>query len=132
MGRLDSNNTLLELLPLPSPKSTDWNYCSFSKLTMLKDRKTYQTFFLDARILKIKDKIKSHKPRVVFFYGFKKYKNELRKFLNVEFSPNKESLDFYHGHVDDTLLLFTNHPTAPGLPSKYFEQIATIARDGIA
>lgn len=127
LGRLNSCNALMELLPLPSPKSTEWNYNSFSKLTVLKDRRTYQTFFLDHRIIKIKEKISHHKPRIVLFYGFKKYKNELIKVFNIDLTHNEE-LNFYYSRLNDTYLLFTNHPTSTGLPSKYYEQIAELVK----
>lgn len=130
LGRLNSANALLELLPLPSPKSSDWNYSKYSNLVILKDRKTYQNFFLDQRIANIKEKVILYKPKVVIFYGYKKYKNELLKILNIETTQSGE-LDFLHGRMDGTHLLFTNHPTATGLPSKYYEQIAELVRKSL-
>ena len=130
LGRLDSNNTLMELLPLPSPKASTWNYSDYSTLTVLKDRKTYQSFFLDRRILNIKEKIEHYQPKCVFFYGFKKYWKDLTENLRVDLTYNEE-LDCYLSTINKTQLLFADHPTRTGLPSGYYEKLGAYIREKI-
>jgi hypothetical protein len=68
-GRSNSDNCLVELLPLPSPNADDWLYSEWSSLPHLMDRDLYRSHFLETRIAKLRDMIQEHRPRVVLFYG---------------------------------------------------------------
>lgn len=60
---------VVELLPLPSPSSTDWLYSECSKLPFLLNRETYRNHMLSGRITHLKGRIEKHRPKVVVFYG---------------------------------------------------------------
>ena len=66
---------LLELRPLPSPKTSIWNYgdkknfSNFSKLSFLKDRDTYENKIHPGRIKRIKKLIEIHNPQFVIFFS---------------------------------------------------------------
>jgi hypothetical protein len=70
-GRLDSNNLLIELFPLPSPSIKD-SIIDKNKtnIKFLEDRETYYgKSFIQDRIKYIREKIILFKPKVILFYS---------------------------------------------------------------
>lgn len=68
-GQSDSDNALIELFPLPSPRHNDWKYNEWTNVDYLISREKYSEHILESRIDFIKEKIKSHKPKIVIFYS---------------------------------------------------------------
>jgi len=68
-GRADGRECLAELLPLPSPSSTTWNYRRWSDLPWLQTRLDYQNYVTLKRASFLQQQIEQHKPQVVIFYS---------------------------------------------------------------
>jgi len=72
-GITNSDNLLVELLPLPSPGLKYWNYKDWvdlnSSLSFLSDRNAYKLKVIETRVNYIRSKIAEHHPVVVLFYG---------------------------------------------------------------
>jgi hypothetical protein len=68
-GQFGGNECILELLPLPSPSTSDWKYGEWSNLRWLKSRNGYQNYVLLNRALALQKRIEEHKPKVVIFYA---------------------------------------------------------------
>lgn len=60
---------LLNLLPLPSPNVSTWNYDEWSDLSILRTRSSYFAAVLDGRINIIREAIQKHRPKRVIFVG---------------------------------------------------------------
>jgi hypothetical protein len=60
---------LADLLPLPSPSSTAWNYCRWSDLPWLQTRIEYQNYVALKRAHFMQQQLEKHKPQVVIFYA---------------------------------------------------------------
>lgn len=80
-GRLTSDNALLDLFPLPSPGEGDWLYgtLKWTDIDYLQSRFSYKEKLKEKRTQFIKDKIKTHRPKVVVFYSkdYTRYWNEI-------------------------------------------------------
>lgn len=88
-GHLNSDNLLLELLPLPSPSNNIWKYKDWSKVAYLQSRDEYEKYIAPKRIEYIKSKIEIHKPKLVVFYTTSKDYNEYWEELIEEKSNHK-------------------------------------------
>jgi len=69
LGRAKGREYLAELLPLPSPSSTTWNYRDWSDLPWLQSRSHYQNHVLLGRAHSLQQKLEQSRPRVVIFYA---------------------------------------------------------------
>lgn len=121
LGRLDSKNALIELMPLPSPGINIWHYDKFSKLPFLRNRATYFSYFLDKRVSLLREKIFSHKPKMVVFYSFS-YLEHWQTIASVPLVFNA-NLDCYSGTSEGVVFLVIKHPTSR-LKTGYIEKIA--------
>lgn len=102
-GRVDSNNCLLEIFPLPSPGINSWFYDEWSKLPSLTTREKYIASYKESRIDLIKSKLSIHAPKVVFFYSLnKEYIQFWEKISGVSFNEeNKISIhNKYYAHAE--------------------------------
>jgi uracil-DNA glycosylase len=87
-GRNQSDNCLIELFPLPAPKTSEWKYnVWFKDIPYLKNKGEYKKKFLKERKEFIKKQISKHKPKVVVFYG-KGYLNAWEDISGCEFRNN--------------------------------------------
>jgi hypothetical protein len=124
--RRGSRTCGLELLPLPSPKTSEWRYKRFSNDPILRDRNTYSTEMLPIRKAKIKKEIYKHKPRNVVFYS-KKYLAHWQDIVGAGFNALG---DLQFSKQGDTSFFCTMHPTAPikgaGKKKAYWEQIGAL------
>lgn len=112
-GHLDSNNLLIELFPLPSPKNSTWNYGKWTKsISFLKTRKTYYDYIGDKRIKIIKSKIEKYKPKIVVLYGdtMKEYWDKL---TDTKLQSKTSKLDDVKIHKEkETYFFQTPHPAS--------------------
>jgi hypothetical protein len=131
-GRDNSDNCLLELLPLPSPGTGIWNYNEWSDLAFLRDRRTYAAHFTEFRSAAINQMMRKYRPRVVVFYSTT-YIDQWRKISGVDF--NKELSIVLDKTIDDrkliarfkktreSLLVNCYHSTSHGVTNRYFDRI---------
>ncbi len=93
-GRVNSDNALLDLFPLPSPNNSNWFYNEWSKLSYLGTRKDYYNNVIDKRVEYIQNKIEEYKPEVVVFYSISMldYWNRIVEY-NFNYNSTKVSID---------------------------------------
>lgn len=124
LGRSDSENCLLELFPIASPSTGEFAISKFYNSKLLNNRREYKGKLANPRIEKIKQLIKSHRPRVVVFYSTDaEYMNYWCRIANIDFKKTEEVFEYKKKTVralsnNGTLFLITPHPTAFGIPNK--------------
>lgn len=119
LGRKDSETCLLELLPLPSPSTNEWNYALWSKLPFLKERSTYRDYCVPWRAEHIRARIREHNPRFVVFLG-QGYCKYWQTIADRNFTDDG---GFWSGNSGGTTYVITKHPAAQGVTNAYFEKI---------
>lgn len=91
-GRIDSDNALLDLFPLPSPNAKDWFYnkkFNWTEIEYLKNRESYRDALETQRTQYLRDKISKHSPRVVIFYS-KEYIPYWNKIVGSDFNTGSK------------------------------------------
>jgi hypothetical protein len=123
-GRSDSNNCLLELLPLPSPSMGKWLYGHHSLIPYLSTREVYGNHLAEQRALHIKSRVDEYKPYVVVFYSFHGWYQQWWKLIaGVEFAKVSIGEDkAYLGSNEHTLFAIVKHPVTKGISKDYFHQ----------
>lgn len=124
LGRSDGDSALLELMPLPRPSMTEWDYDTWSDCPELNSFATYEVSVRPKRIAAIRKLIAGHAPRVVIFYG-------------TGYTAHWEAiagLPFPHGdypRVAGTTPLFMvlPHPVAFGRVNRHYETAGRILFD---
>lgn len=132
LGRKAGLECIVELLPLPSPRSNDWLfYHKYSKLPYLQDRAIYRKHVEPARTAHLRRMIEKYRPGVVVFYGTT-YEQSWQKIACVDFKPTNIA-KVSAASNGQTLFVSMQHPTARGLKDTYFEVvgrfIASVARN---
>ena len=122
LARTNGKSCLIELLPLPSPKTNVWLYYpKYSKLPFLKRRGDYIEHVKPQRIAHLKRRIEEHKPEVVVFYSMG-YQEDWHEIAGVEFQST-ESDGVKVGKSKETLFVITKHPATTGVTNAYFHEI---------
>lgn len=142
-GRSESNNCLLELLPLPSPGTNAWHYDSWTDLPELVSRETYKAKFLHSRARCLKALVNEHKPRSVVFYSMsREYLAAWSEVAGADFSAIEAeemilgnqgqsfTARFYRG--GPTLFIAIYHPVYKGLTTGYFARVGETIRERTA
>lgn len=134
LARTDSNNCLIELFPLPSPSATNWVYSEISKINYLKSRSIYKNHLICSRAKSIRDKIKTHQPKFVIFYG---NNPEYREYWSLIANTQFQKIDIgeksgYTAKVDGTLFIIVNHPVSTGITNEYFHSIGKLTAQRVA
>lgn len=122
LARSDTDSSLMELLPLPSPKASDWlHYATLSQLPYLRNRESYERHVVPARVRHIRRRIDEYRPKVVVFYGVG-FQQRWQQIARVPFRPGHPD-GVQVGHDGHTLFVITKHPVARGLRSHYFHEV---------
>jgi hypothetical protein len=111
-------NCLIELLPLPSPSTSDWIYAQHSRLPQLKNRKEYKKHYIDRRVKHIQERINQYRPQVVVFYSTT-YLKWWKQIADAPFSFDQ----MHVAHRNGTLFVVTDHPARRGRGYEYFHEI---------
>lgn len=125
LGAQDGETCLLELFPLPSPSVATWNYADWSELCWLRNREAYQHKMLDQRITLLRQRIDSHRPPVVVFYGDGQLKH-WRRIMGDGAYPRPLPQKLISHERDDVAFFVTKHPAHPDLQAtsdEYFQEI---------
>ena len=118
LGRVGSNNCILELLPLPSPTVGHWIYGGHSSLPQLRTRQTYTDHVTPSRVQHLRGRIIEHKPKAVIFYS-RNYRMWWEQIAETGFRPTElEGLEVTKGL--QTVFAMTRHPVYRGVTSEYF------------
>jgi hypothetical protein len=119
LGRHDGENCLVELLPLPSPSTQHWFYAAASLLPYLESRQKYCDELIPTRIAHLRQRLDTHKPRAVIFYGTA-YSPHWQQIANVDFESR---VGTGYGYSEHTVFAITRHPAAKGVTTAYFQQV---------
>jgi hypothetical protein len=117
LGRSDSNNAILELMPLPSksidPK--DWLYTEIG-IEGLTSRKDYLETYKNERIEGLRSLIEQYKPKYVICYSLS-YQEDWHKLTGkpfIEVNPRR----LYLAKDSETTIAITPHSVTHGLSNK--------------
>ncbi len=123
LGRHNSNNCLLELFPLPSKKSTNWEYSLYSQLKVLESRQKYTDNCAPYRVAHLKQQIYKHKPKAVIFCS-KQYIGYWEAIADTEFTESTGvDKKFWIAKNDHTVFAIIYHPTSHGIENGYFHKV---------
>lgn len=122
LGRKTSETCLLELLPLPSPSTTVWNYDRWSNLPFLKNRSNYRDYCIPWRCEHIKSRINTYQPKLVVFLGL-----SYSQYWEAIAAPNifENMGDFKAAKSQTALFIIAKHPSTKGITNSYFESIGS-------
>ncbi len=122
LGRSDSNNAILELMPLLSksinPK--DWLYAE-TGIEGLTSRKDYLETYKDKRIQALSSLIEQHKPKYVICYSLS-YQEDWKQLTDkpfIEVNPRR----LYLARDGETTIAITPHSVTHGLSTKDWETL---------
>lgn len=129
LGQANSDNALIELFPLPSPKNSTWKYGKWTDIKYLQKRKTYCKAVAEKRISFIKEKIQCHKPKLMVFYSTQ-YKCYWKRIIDKEDLEKTEIMGHTISYFDskDTFYIICQHPCAIR-NNKYWHTLGTFARE---
>jgi hypothetical protein len=127
LGRVGSNNCILELMPLPSQSVGHWIYGEHSALPQLRDRQTYLEQIAPSRVQHLRERIKAHRPKAVIFYS-RKYQPWWEQIAGARFEAEVEP-GLQLSKTSDTLFVMTRHPVHWGVTTEYFVKAGTAIAD---
>lgn len=130
LGRTNSDNCILELMPLPSRSIGSWIYGDIQALPELRSREAYQDQLAATRIARLRERIAEHAPRVVVCYGTDR-RAAWERVTGTSFKRT-ELDDLYTVATLQTLFVMTKHPTRRGVTNAYFEDAGRIIGQMIA
>ncbi|OGU61835.1 MAG: hypothetical protein A2315_13080 [Ignavibacteria bacterium RIFOXYB2_FULL_35_12] len=127
LGQKNSDHCLIELLPLPSYSTTTWQY-SNTGIKELKDRDTYESYYIPRRIIGLRNRIKTHVPRVVIFYSLK-YKMHWERLVDKGFILYDEidNRKIWYAELGKTLYLIIAQPSQ-GVSNKYLYEVSELVK----
>jgi hypothetical protein len=106
LGSADGETCLLEKLPLPKRKASDWQYGEWSSLAYLRKLSSYQRTLEKTRVPHILRLIERHQPRFVVFYG------ERQDWAGRLALPSIKESAFQTGRMGESNLILTDHSVA--------------------
>jgi len=126
IGREDSETCLLEILPLPSPSTSEWNYGKWTDISYLQTREIYREFCIPWRIKTICSRIENHQPKNIIFCGvsYSKYWQMIAGSDSLFQNQN----GFFASKSGGILYLIIKHPAAMGITNAYFESVGDYIR----
>lgn len=117
-GRLDSNNCLLDIFPLPSPTANNWYYDKWCEMPLLRTREIYKNALQAERVDTLQRRVSTYKPKVVMFYAFgNEYLKMWERVAGINFTAKNNYKIFrdksvYLSKRDESLFVVTYQPSA--------------------
>jgi hypothetical protein len=84
LGKSSGENCVLELCPLSSPSESVWRLGELG-FSWLRSRADYEAFWIPKRSKLIREKVDSYKPKLVLFYGKRRWEG----ISGLPFSPTR-------------------------------------------
>lgn len=128
LGRPDGDTALTELLPLPSPSTSDWIYGEHSGLGHLASREAYRAHYAERRADRIGRLIREHRPPLVVFYG-KSYLPWWERVAGRAFRQD-DGCGALRADAEGTTYLAMPHPVAMGVSNADFERAGRSIAEG--
>lgn len=125
-ARSTSNVCLLELLPLPSPSTSHWQYGHHSQLPDLVTRERYRERWSALRIAALRQRIVAHQPKAVIFYSFG-YLPYWEEIVGTPLQPVLAG-EMYTRCDGECVYAVLKHPVATGVTSAYFHEAGRYIR----
>jgi len=124
LGRHDSDNCLLELMPLPSRNTGTWLFGDGSALPFLTNREAYLARVAPQRVAHLQASLARSRPRAVIFYGqqYQPYWTQIARLPGWQTSPAGVT----YGVRDNVLFVSATHPAARGVTNAYFENVGRL------
>ncbi len=132
LGRTGGRDCLIELLPLPSRNQGTFRfYPEHSRLPYLQTRAAYVDHVAPQRVAHLRARIAEHQPRAVICYGvgFAGWWRELAG--GAALAPAGD-LAVMVAQAGPTLFVQMQHPTAHGVPHRYFDAIGALIAPHVA
>jgi hypothetical protein len=120
-GRYECEAGIFEMFALPAGNSQEWPYPDFTDASFLKSREIYTNHLFDFRVNYLHEKIRSHQPERVIFYGTS-YKKRFEKIIQSAFMATGENR-LYKTAFGRTDCFLISHPTRKGTANAYFENV---------
>lgn len=138
-----SDNCLLELLPLPSPSTSNWKYDLWSDRSAFPElckRTEYHKQTVLGRSQRLRELVHDNRPRCVIFYGSsRRYLDYWSAIAGHDFRA-EESHPVCHGRrgqelsalfhrVKHTAFVVMSHPNSRGITNEYFTCVGKAIAD---
>ncbi|MEO0531400.1 MAG: hypothetical protein AAF266_12625 [Planctomycetota bacterium] len=122
LGRLDGENLLGELLPLPKATTRSWPYGDLAERhSFLRTRRQYQRHLVPIRVALLREAIRSYQPRTVIFYGTTR-RRLWEQIAETSLADNEVGFAYAKSHASQYLLV--KHPNARGVSGSYYDAAA--------
>jgi hypothetical protein len=125
LGRFGGTTLLTELMPIPKPKLSGWEYEEF--IPQFSSREEYYRLVKPRRVRYLRRLIDQYKPRVVIGYGKGFWAEYKALFEGFRFLTNDQFEVAFDG---TTLVILTGHFTARTMNGK-FDDVVSIIRSHV-
>ena len=113
LGSSDGETLLVELMPIPKRKISDWEYNKI--IPQFTSSQHYYDVVKPQRIELLRTLLMEHTPQVVIGYGKKYWEDYKQLFPSVQFTSSDQ---FEIGRSNGTLVVLTDHFTARTMNGK--------------
>lgn len=125
LGRFDGNTLLTELMPIPKPKVSRWDYQEL--MPQFASREEYYQLVKPRRIAYLGALVRQHGPEVVICYGKAFWGDYQHLFEGSAFEPQGP---FQTASMEDTRVILTGHFSARSMNGR-FDDVVTIIKDAV-
>jgi hypothetical protein len=126
-GRTEGGNCLLELLPLPSPRTKEWLYEKWTKLPDFRTKPEYRNWIIQRRLDGLKELVERQTPKVVVIYGRGRKRwtdwSQIVGFNWDDVDPHPCPMNGKLAQFrrrKETMFALIDHPASHGIPLNYF------------
>lgn len=133
LGRINSENCITEVFPLPSPSTNKFNYNEWTDIPYLKNREAYKNELKEPRTKKLSELIHNNKPKFVIFYSTnQEYQSYWSSISEVDFfsvrkiyfaEKSEKKLFIKMEKKNDITYVIMHHPTYPGVTNNYLKWV---------
>lgn len=124
LGRREGTTLLAELMPLPRPLASGWEYAGI--LPQFRDADHYLRAVLPLRISLLRETIQRHKPAFIVCYG-KRYWREFEALLDG--APFANHGPFRVGSNANTSMVLTSHFISRAMNGRFNEVAAVLRKE---
>lgn len=121
LGQTDGDTLLVELMPIPKPRVSNWEYETI--IPQYSSRDNYYQSVLPQRMELLQTLISTHGPQVVIGYGKSFWEEYQQLFPNAEFSDTK---GFLTARSNGTSVILCDHFTARSMNGRLDDLVEVI------